>query len=100
MEGEPAPLARSDGGPGTMTADYEALRSAVLQHGVGGPRLGRAVIERAGMVAWMEAWSAAPPAPTSTAADSVLVRSAAGTEAVQILVGMALAVMGGNDGPR
>lgn len=74
------PLGRSDSGPDAITADYEALRSAVLQQGVGGPRLARAVIDRAGMVAWMEAWSAAPPAPTSTAADSVLVRSAAGTE--------------------
>lgn len=85
---------RDDDGCREMTADYEALRQAALRGEAGGPRLGRAVVERAGLVAWMEAWSAAAPTPQSGRLDVNLVAAPA-ADAVQILAGMALAVIGG-----
>jgi hypothetical protein len=75
-----------------MARDYEALRQAVIAGEAHGPRLGRALIERAGMVAWMEAWSACPvQAPSPPPAP---VGAAHGSEAVQILATMALALVG------
>ena len=78
-----------------MVEDYEALRQLVLARHAGGPQLGRAVMERAGMAAWAEAWSATSAAPqrqTTTAGGAAPI-SAAG-ETVRLLAGMALAVIG------
>ena len=76
-----------------MVADYESLRSQVLSRAPGGPRLGRAVIERSGMAAWIEAWSVLPETPVQLVSGR---RLDAGAEAVSILASMALAVLGGD----
>jgi hypothetical protein len=77
-----------------MTTDYESLRNAVVRGAAGQPLLGRAVIERAGMAAWMEASAAVPIAPVTVPCGEDLAASVEGGEAVRILAGMALAVIG------
>jgi hypothetical protein len=75
-----------------MARDYETLRRAVVDGEVHSARLGRALIERSGMVAWMEAWSACPAQPPSP--PPVPVDAAGSSEAVRILAAMALALVG------
>jgi hypothetical protein len=76
-----------------MLADYECLRLEVLER-KGGPRRGRAVIERRGMAAWIEAWSALPEPSALVSSGGALGSTEAG-EAVSILAGMALCLLGG-----
>ncbi len=83
----PAPL------PG-MVEDYEALRGAVLSGQPGGPQFGRVVVERAGLAAWAEAWSAATPAPRREAPKPTCPLPVAVDETVRLLAGMAMAVAG------
>ncbi|MCZ6602151.1 MAG: hypothetical protein O6952_04020 [Planctomycetota bacterium] len=43
--------------PEVLTRGYEDLRRDVIEGGGWNPGHGRAVLERKGLVAWMEAWS-------------------------------------------
>lgn len=60
--------------PDRAAADYEALRSAVLEGTRGNGDLGLALFMRRGMGAWIRAWSAC--AAPSVATDRVALGSA------------------------
>ena len=86
-------MATSGPQPG-MVEDYEALRRVVLARQAGGPQLGRAVVERAGVAAWAEAWSATSAAPGRQGSPPRGAPPPAVSETVSLLAGMALAVVG------
>ena len=56
-ETDEAPAARED------VARYEQLRARALGGDAAGWRLGLAVLERRGVMAWARAWQASAPAP-------------------------------------
>jgi hypothetical protein len=73
-------------------ARYEQLRARALGGDPGGWRLGLAVLERRGVVAWTRAWSTTAPASARPAP----VEPAAGDELVGALASMALACVAGS----
>jgi hypothetical protein len=73
-------------------ARYEQLRARALGGDPGGWRLGLAVLERRGVVAWARAWRATVPAPArATPIEPVAVSD----ELVGALASMALACVAG-----
>lgn len=71
---------------------YEQLRARALGGDPGGWRLGLAVLEHRGVVAWTRAWQATAPTPTRPApVESVAVSD----ELVGALASMALACVSG-----
>jgi hypothetical protein len=73
-------------------ARYEQLRAQALGGDPGGWRLGLAVLEGRGVVAWTRAWSTTAPAPTRSAAIEPMAGS---DELVGALASMALACVSG-----
>jgi hypothetical protein len=72
---------------------YEQLRARALGGDAGGWRLGLAVLEHRGVVAWTRAWQATAPTPTRPApVESVAVSD----ELVGALASMALACVSGS----
>src|SRR5207248_9364283 len=71
---------------------YEQLRAQALGGDPSGWRLGLAVLERRGVVAWTRAWQAAVPAPARVAP---LEQVAVSDELVGALASMALACVSG-----
>jgi hypothetical protein len=69
-------------------ARYEQLRARALGGEPGGWRLGLAVLERCGVVAWTRAWSTTAPSPTRSATIEPV---AGNDELVGALASMALA---------
>ena len=95
MRGPSAPKARETDEPSAGTEDvarYEQLRSRALGGDPGGWRLGLAVLERRGVVAWARAWQATTPAPAAATVDAVAVSD----ELVGALASMALACVSGS----
>jgi hypothetical protein len=73
-------------------ARYEQLRARALGGDPGGWRLGLAVLEHRGVMAWTRAWQASVPAPArKTPVESVAVSD----ELVGALASMALACVSG-----
>jgi hypothetical protein len=73
---------------------YERLRRCALSGEPDGHRLGLALLERRGLVAWSRAWQqTAPSAPP--AATAAVAPSAGADELVGVLAAMALACLGG-----
>ena len=70
---------------------YELLRARALHGDASGWRLGLAVLERRGVVAWTRAWSTTTPVPTATQPTPVAVSD----ELVGALASMALACVSG-----
>jgi hypothetical protein len=70
---------------------YEQLRSRALDGEPSGFRLGLALLERRGVVAWARAWQGTAPARERRASGSVLELPAASGELVGALASMALA---------
>jgi hypothetical protein len=79
------------GGPRDVER-YEQLRAQALEGVPSGLRLGLALLERRGVVAWTRAWQATTPPPSrSTFATPV----ADSDQLVGVLAGMALACVSG-----
>ena len=74
-------------------ARYEQLRARALGGDPAGWRLGLAVLERRGVVAWARAWQAAAPAPARAPAVEPV---AVSDELVGALASMALACVAGS----
>jgi hypothetical protein len=74
-------------------ARYEQLRARALGGDPIGWRLGLAVLERRGVVAWARAWQVAAPAPVRGAATEPV---AVSDELVGALASMALACVAGS----
>ena len=74
-------------------ARYEQLRARALGGDPAGWRLGLAVLERRGVVAWARAWQTAAPAPVRAAAAEPV---AVSDELVGALASMALACVAGS----
>jgi hypothetical protein len=74
-------------------ARYEQLRARALGGDPAGWRLGLAVLERRGVVAWTRAWQATAPAPGRAAAAAP---AAVSDELVGALASMALACVAGS----
>jgi hypothetical protein len=72
---------------------YELLRARALHGDVSGWRLGLAVLEHRGVVAWTRAWSTTMPAPTAPRARIEPVEVS--EEIVGALASMALACVSG-----
>lgn len=72
---------------------YERLRACALSGEPDGHRLGLALLERRGVVAWSRAWQSVPASPPP-AHPAVEPSSAAG-ELVGVLASMALACLAG-----
>lgn len=77
---------------------YEQLRTAALDGGADGWRLGLGVLAGKGVAAWIRAWttcpSPAPPAPATAAPSRASGRAPSGpdgAEMVRVLAAMALA---------
>jgi hypothetical protein len=73
-------------------ARYEQLRARALGGDPGGWRLGLAVLERRGVVAWTRAWSSTA---TATARSASIEPVAGSDELVGALASMALACVAG-----
>jgi hypothetical protein len=71
---------------------YEQLRARALGGDPSGWRLGLAVLEHRGVVAWTRAWRATAPAPPRTAPFALV---AVNDELVGALASMALACVSG-----
>jgi hypothetical protein len=71
---------------------YELLRARALDGDASGWRLGLAVLERRGVVAWTRAWSTTTPVPTRTTQRAPV---AVSDELVGALASMALACVSG-----
>lgn len=82
-------MRETDEPPGARNevARYEQLRAQALDGEPGGWRLGLAVLEHRGVVAWVRAWSTTAPAPPRVAAVDPV---AASDELVGALASMAL----------
>ncbi len=83
----------TDGPVAVDVERYEQLRSHALKGGPSGFRLGLAVLERRGVVAWSRAWSSTAPAKPAAAISSraALPPVASDEELVGALASMALA---------
>lgn len=85
-ETDESPDARED------VARYEQLRARALGGDAAGWRLGLAVLERRGVMAWARAWQASVPAPAqATPSEPVAVSD----ELVGALASMAVACISG-----
>jgi hypothetical protein len=84
------------GGPGDVER-YEQLRRRALLGEPSGWRLGLALLERRGVVAWARAWRGTTPEPAAPPVTALAVDGlAVGDELVGALASMALAsVVGG-----
>jgi hypothetical protein len=83
----------ADGNRGGHVERYERLRHCALAGEPDGHRLGLALLERRGLVAWSRAWQqSAPPAPP---AGRAVEPPAGADELVGVLAAMALACIGG-----
>jgi hypothetical protein len=90
-----APKARETDEDAAGTEDverYELLRAQALHGDASGWRLGLAVLEHRGVVAWTRAWSTTTPAPTPTPRTQPV---AVSDELVGALASMALACVAG-----
>ena len=85
MTDEPA------GGPRDVER-YEQLRAQALEGDPSGWRLGLAVLERRGVVAWTRAWQTTTPAPARPA---IAMPAADSDQLVGVLASMALACVAG-----
>jgi len=88
--------ARATDAPAAAACDverYEQLRSVAIAGGPSGFRLGLALLERRGVVAWSRAWRATAAANDSqpASAASVVELPPSGRELVGVLADMALA---------
>jgi hypothetical protein len=79
------------GGPRDVER-YEQLRAQALDGDPGGWRLGLALLERCGVVAWTRAWQTTTPAPARPA---IAASAADGDQLVGVLASMALACVSG-----
>jgi hypothetical protein len=91
--GEPAFRPQGSGG---LVERYEELRRRVLDGQADGLRLGLAVLQRQGMVAWVQAWdglsaSVVPPSPSPPSRPAA---SAVSGSVVAVLASMTLACVG------
>lgn len=80
------------GGPRDVER-YEQLRAHALEGDPSGWRLGLALLERHGVVAWTRAWKATTPAPAGPA---IVTPAAASDQLVGVLASMALACVSGS----
>ncbi len=90
-----APKARETDEPPGRTEDvvrYEQLRASALGGDPSGWRLGLAVLEHRGVVAWTRAWQSTAPEPARAAAPKPV---AVSDELVGALAGLALACVAG-----
>ena len=85
MTDEPA------GGPRDVER-YEQLRAQALEGDLSGWRLGLALLERRGVVAWTRAWQTTTPAPARPA---ITTSAADNDQLVGVLASMALACVSG-----
>jgi hypothetical protein len=85
MTDEPA------GGPRDVER-YEQLRAQALDGDLSGWRLGLALLERRGVVAWTRAWQTTTPAPARPA---ITASAADNDQLVGVLASMALACVAG-----
>jgi len=74
---------------------YEELRRSALSSSPSGWRLGLALLEGRGLLAWARAWRAAPQAPPSPPQRPALQAAGDAEEIVGALASMALACVGG-----
>ncbi len=74
---------------------YERLRARALSGEPDGFRLGLAMLERRGMVAWARAWQTTAPPRPALAAGPTLGAPSDAREIVGVLAGMALAAVAG-----
>lgn len=84
--------------PGAREDDverYEELRHSALSGSPSGWRLGLALLEGRGLLAWARAWRATPPAPPSSPQRPALQTPGGAEEIVGALASMALACVGG-----
>ena len=91
-----APKARETDEEAVGTEDverYELLRARALHGDASGWRLGLAMLERRGVVAWTRAWSTTTPAPTAAPQTEPVTVS---DELVGALASMALACVSGS----
>jgi hypothetical protein len=79
------------GGPRDVER-YEQLRAQALEGDPSGLRLGLALLERRGVVAWTRAWQATTPTPTRRA---IPAPAADSDQLVGLLASMALACVFG-----
>jgi hypothetical protein len=79
------------GGPRDVER-YEQLRAQALEGHPSGWRLGLALLERRGVVAWTRAWQATTPSPARSA---IATPAADSDQLVGVLASMALACMSG-----
>jgi hypothetical protein len=77
---------------GDLVEHYEELRRQALHGDPNGWRLGLAVLQRQGVVAWIRAWDGIAPARASAVAAGAPPECG---ELVAVLAGMALCVAGG-----
>ena len=85
MTDEPA------GGPRDVER-YEQLRAQALEGDPSGSRLGLALLERRGVVAWTRAWQTTTPPPARPA---IVTPAADSDQLVGVLASMALACVSG-----
>jgi hypothetical protein len=71
---------------------YEQLRAQALEGDPSGWRLGLALLERRGVVAWTRAWQTTTPAPARSAITTPVADS---DQLVGVLASMALACVSG-----
>jgi hypothetical protein len=71
---------------------YEQLRAQALEGDPSGSRLGLALLERRGVVAWTRAWQTTTPAPARPA---ITTPAADTDQLVGVLASMALACVAG-----
>ena len=79
------------GGPRDVER-YEQLRAQALEGDPSGWRLGLALLERRGVVAWTRAWQTTTPAPARLA---ITTPAADNDQLVGVLASMALACVAG-----
>jgi hypothetical protein len=79
------------GGPRDIER-YEQLRAQALEGDLSGLRLGLALLERSGVVAWTRAWQTTTPVPTRP---SITTPAADNDALVGVLASMALACVSG-----
>jgi hypothetical protein len=79
------------GGPRDVER-YERLRAQALEGDPSGVRLGLALLERRGVVAWTRAWQTTTPTPARSA---IAMPAADNDQLVGVLASMALACVSG-----
>lgn len=88
MTDEPA------GGPRDVER-YEQLRAQALEGDPSGLRLGLALLERRGVVAWTRAWQTTTTTTTTPTRPTITTRAADNDQLVGVLASMALACVSG-----